>query len=352
MASWQASVRPVVDTVMEARAVPGMVIAVALGDERPQHLVAGSDPPTGRALAEDSLFPVASLTKLATALAVLRLVECGALAVDDPLARHLPDAAAAREGVTLRLLLSHTSGLPYDLAPDAAPYTPALDWPTLARACLGTPLAAPPRTRVNYSNVGMGLLAIVVERRTGRPFAAALADLVLIPLGIEGYLGDEPPRAPVWIAGEVGARTGTGVDPLNSPFWYSLALPWGGLVTTAAGALALVRAFAGHPAGFLSPDLLAEATRDQTRGLAGAMTVPSGRRSRWGLGVELRGDHARHWTPAEASPTSFGHVGTSGSLAWVDPTVGIAWAMLGARYFVDWWRDWPAIGAAILAACD
>jgi CubicO group peptidase (beta-lactamase class C family) len=168
---------------------------------------------------------------------------------------------------------------------------------------------------------------------------------------MEGYLGDEPPRAPVWIAGADLARTDTGLDPLNSPFWYSLALPWGGLVTTAAGALTLVRAFAGRPTGFLSPELLADATRDQTGGLAGARTVLQGRRGRWGLGVELRGDQARHWTPAEASPTSFGHVGTSGCLAWVDPTVNVAWAMLGARYFVDWWRDWPAIGAAILAAC-
>jgi beta-lactamase class C len=318
----------------------------------PQHLVAGSDSATGRPLAEDSLFPVASITKLATALAVLRLVERGALALDDPLARYLPDAAAAREAVTLRLLLSHTSGLPYDLPPDAAPYTPTLDWPTLARACLATPLAAPPRTRVTYSNVGMGLLAIVVERRTGRRFAAALADLVLTSLGIEGYLGNEPPRAPVWITGDMGASASTGLEPLNSPFWYSLALPWGGLVTTAAGALALVRAFAGYPPGFLAPGLLAEATRDQTGELAGAMTGLQGRRSRWGLGVELRGDQARHWTPVAASARSFGHVGTSGGLAWVDPAVGVAWAMLGARYFVDWWRDWPAIGAAILAACD
>ena len=87
---WRVTVRPVVERVMRDRAVPGMVIAVARGEGRPEHLVVGADH-QGRPLAEDSLLPIASITKLATALAVLRLVDRGALALDDPLARHLPD---------------------------------------------------------------------------------------------------------------------------------------------------------------------------------------------------------------------------------------------------------------------
>lgn len=347
--SWQPGVLTVVEEVMRARAVPGVVIAVARNGGSPEHLVVGSDH-KGRPLAVDSLLPVASITKLATALAVLRLAADGALRLDDSLARHLPEAAAAREGVTLRTLLSHSAGLPEDVSGEAAPYALGLDWPWLARACLATPLEAAPLTLVRYSNLGPGLLAIVVERRTGRRFAEALDALVLQPLGIEGYLGQEAPRSVSWIAGDFGEHTGTELDPYNSPFWRSLALPWGGLITTAAGALALARAFAGVPAGFLPPDLLADATRDQTGGLSGRMIFLEWEKCPWGLGVELRGEKTPHWTPVEASSNSFGHVGASGCIAWADPSNGIAWAMLSTRFFADWWQTWPAIGAAILSA--
>ncbi|MBK6767535.1 MAG: beta-lactamase family protein [Ardenticatenales bacterium] len=347
--SWQSRIAPLAEAALHNRAVPGLVLAVARGHDVPEYLVLGTDA-AGRALTTDSLFPVASITKLATALAVLRLVADGMLELDDPLAKHLPDAAAAQDGVTLRTMLSHTAGLPIDLAPEAAPYAPGLDWPALVRACLATPPAAAPLIEVQYSNVGSGLLAIVVERRTGLPIREALETHVLSPLGIEGTLGSEPPRPPAVLTGELGDHAGTALEPFNSPFWRSLGMPWGGLLTTAAGALALVRAYAGVPAGFLPADILADATRDQTGGLGGglfgSLRWP---RCPWGLGAELRGDKAPHWTPAEASPDSFGHVGASGCLAWCDPAADVAWAILGTRTFERWWRAWPSIGAAVLA---
>ena len=293
---------------------------------------------------------MASITKLATALAVLRLAAQG-LDLDEPLTRALPDAAAGRPGVTVRTLLSHTAGLPGDVAPVAAPYAPGLDWPFLARACLATPLVEPPGTQVRYSNVGPGLLAILVERLTGQPFGAALMNLVLTPLGIEGYLGDEPPRPPARVSGGLGEHAGTALEPYNSPFWRSLALPWAGLVTTAAGALRLVQGFAGAGPDFLPADLLAEATSDQTGGLRGGFWPPLRWTScPWGLGPELRGVKTPHWTPAAASPGSFGHVGASGALAWCDPAADVTWVILGTRTFETWWMDWPQIGDAVLAA--
>jgi beta-lactamase class C len=341
------AVQPIVEEIRHTQAVPGIVIAVEQYGYPLAYLVVGTDA-AGQPLTADSLFPVASITKLATALAVLRLVASGAMALDDPLAGYLPEAAAAVDGVTLRSLLSHTAGLPPDVAPETAPYTAQLDWPALARACLATPLVRPPQTRVSYSNTGYGLLAIVVERITGYPFNAAVTDLVLQPLEIEGYLGVEPPRQPAQIMGELGRHAGTALEPYNSAFWRSLALPWGGLVTTAAGALGLVRAFTG-PAGFLPDDLLAEAISDQTGGLAGGMGgVGRGAHYAWGLGPELRGDKRPHFAPAEASPMSFGHAGASGCLAWFEPVAGVAWAILGTRTFERWWRQWPTIGAAIL----
>ncbi len=351
--SWQTIVQPTVEDVLHTSQVPGIVLALTKEGGPVEHLVLGTDG-QARPLRADTLFPVASITKLATALAVLRLAANGVLTLDDPLESHLPDAAATGRGVTLRTLLSHTSGLPYDVPPELASYGPELDWPTLARACLATSLDHAPRTRVTYSNVGFGLLAIIIERVTGHSFSTALTELVLMPLGIEGYLGLEPKRSPAWVVGELGEYAGTPLSPYNSVFWRRLSLPWGGLVTTAAGALGLVRAFAGIPADFLPSALLAEATHDQTDGLSGGLVsgVLEWQRCPWGLGVELHGDKVPHVSPAEASPTSFGHAGASGCLAWCDQTVRVAWSMLGCRTFESWWQSWSAIGAAILAATD
>jgi CubicO group peptidase (beta-lactamase class C family) len=281
------------------------------------------------------------------------MVDRGLLVLDDPLDHHLPQAVAAQPGVTLRKLLCHTSGLPSDVAPEAAPYAPGLDWPALATACLLTPLERPPDTRVTYSNVGYGLLAQVVERHTERGFADALHTLVLEPLGVEGYLGGEPPRPPALLADVRGGHRSGELASFNSAFWRSLAFPWAGLVTTAAGALALVRAFAGHPGDVLSAKLRAEATRSNTGDLPGGFAQPLiWSRCAWGLGPEVRGGKTPHWVPAQAGPDSFGHSGASGALAWAAPAHELAWAILGARTADSGWllRRSAAISAAILAA--
>jgi beta-lactamase class C len=344
------NVRNTLEQVMREGQVPGIVLAVAR-DEGPPTILAVGEDARGRPLERDTLFPVASITKLATALAVLRLADQGALTLDDQLSEHLPEAAAAQHGVTIRTLLCHTSGLPIDVDSKLVAYAPGLDWPKLSAACLETRLEAPPGTRVQYDNVGYGLLAAVVEWRTSQGFADALGELVLRPLGVEGYLGAEPPREAAALADVRGAHRGGEIEPFNSEFWRSLALPWAGLLTTAEGALALVRAFQGYPADFLQSKTRAEAISDQTGGLAGGFVKPLyWSPCPWGLGPDLRGHKAPHWAPAEAGPDSFGHSGASGCLAWAAPAFGVAWAMLGARTADSGWllRRAPAIGAAII----
>lgn len=350
-ASLSAALRPAVESARERGRLPGLALAVARPDGPVERVFSGADA-AGRPLGEETLFAVASITKLATALAVLRLVDTGALALDASLATLLPRAAAARPGVTLRTLLSHTSGLPMDVPEQLVQYGPGLSWPSLAAACLAVPLEAPPRTRVQYSNAGYGLLAIVVEQQTGLPFPEALRTLVLEPLGLEAYLGCEPPRQPAVLADVRGPQAGTAREPFNSPFWRRLGLPWGGLVTTLDGALALVRAFQGHPAGVLSAATVAEATRSQTGDLGGGQVPPLiWPRCPWGLGPELRDAKLPHWAPETASPDSFGHAGASGCLVWADPSAGIAWALIGTRTAASGWllRQGREIGAAVLA---
>jgi CubicO group peptidase (beta-lactamase class C family) len=351
-ATASADLMQVLAKVLEASRMRGIVVAVARGDSSPRSYCLGSDR-SSCYITSDSLYPVASITKMATALAVLRLIDRGELKLDDPLAYRIPEAAAADHlDVTVRRLLSHSSGLPMDLSPFLAPYEQGLDWPALLAACLQTPLRRGPGSQVQYSNVGYGLLATIVERQMGQDFPEALRSLVLEPLGVEGYLGSEPPRPPIQVEGITGKNANTPLQPFNSPFWRSLALPWAGLVTTAEGALAIVRAFAGVPAGFLSDSLRGEATRNQVGELGGGFVRPFlWERATWGLGPELRGDKEPHWAPREASPDSFGHSGASGCVAWSDPSAGVSWAILGTRAAGSGWlvRQATAVGTALLA---
>lgn len=340
----------VVEQARERFKLPGVLVAVACGHSEPRVLVAGADA-RGVPLSENSLVPVASITKLAVALCILRLVEAGRVDLDDRLGRFVPEAAAARPGVTICRLLSHTAGLPDDVRPEHAPYRPGLNWGTLAAACLKTPPDEEPGLRVRYSSLGSGLLAVVVERLTGSVFSRALEEQVFGPLGIEAYLGAEPPRSPAVIADVRSEHAGTDLEPYNSAFWRSLALPWGGMLTTVQGCVALVGAFHGDPRGFLSDALCAEATRDHARGLGGGFFKPLlWEPCPWGLGVELRGSKSPHWAPADASPASFGHAGASGCLAWLDLEADVAWAIAGLRTIDNGWlvQAGPAIGSAIL----
>jgi beta-lactamase class C len=332
--------------------VPGAVVARWQADDQSIAVLAVGCDADGVALNPDSLFPVASISKLATALAVLRLADQGVLAVADPLAAHLPDAAAARANIRIGDLLCHTAGMPIDLPREEAPYAPGLDWPTLAHACLHCFPVRAAGEIVQYSNVGYGLLGILVEQLTNQPFAEALDRLVLAPLGIEATLGSEPPRPPARLADVRGRHAGTDLEPFNSPFWRSLAMPWAGLVTTASGALRLVRAFLGIPDDFLQPATRAQAIVSQTGALAGGFVPPLFWDScPWGFGPDIRGAKQPHWAPAIA-PNSFGHSGASGCLAWADPTTATAWAILGARAADNGWlvRRGPAISQLLLAA--
>lgn len=344
------NLRPAADRCLFGARMGGIVLAVARGDGPAQTLALGIDA-AGAQLSAASLFITASITKLATALAVLRLAHLGALRLDDDLVDHLPEAAASRPGVSLRRIMSHSAGLPVDVSPRRAPYVPGLSWPALAAACLAEPPATTPATVVQYGNLGYGLLAIIVERLSGLPFAQALADLVLDPLGIEGYLRHEPPRPPALLA-DVRGNNPPELESFNSAFYRSLALPWAGLITTAAGALGLVRAFAGRPEGFVAHDLLADATHSQTDGLPGGSAPPLWYdKCAWGLGPDIRGAKRPHWAPDNAAPASFGHAGASGCIAWHDPASATSYAIMGTRTAANGWllRHATALGAAIIA---
>jgi CubicO group peptidase (beta-lactamase class C family) len=130
-------------------------------------------------------YRLASLTKQFTATAIMLLKEDGRLRYDDSIARFLPNLPSAARGVTIRMLLTHTSGLwAYeDFVPDSqTTQVHDADVPALiARADSGY---FPPGSAYRYSNTGYALLALIVEHVSGEPFARFLDERIFGPLGM------------------------------------------------------------------------------------------------------------------------------------------------------------------------
>jgi len=233
----------------------------------------------------DAVVRWASVTKLVTVMAVLIAAEEGTVDLDDP---------AGPEGSTLRHLLSHASGLPFQP---------------------GMPSSPPERRRV-YSNVGIETAAEHLAAAAGMPFERYLAQGVLEPLGMRAQLNGSP-----------AADLDGSLDDLLL-FAAELQRPT-----------------------LIAPETLAEATTVQFPGLVGV--VPDVGRfdpNDWGLGFELRDGKSPHWTGTRNSPRTFGHFGGTGTFLWVDPDAGHALGVLTDREFDSWALEaWPRLSDAVLA---
>ena len=232
-------------------------------------------------------FRCASVTKLLTTWTVLIADQRDLIDLDEP---------AGPPGATVRHLLAHASGLAFD-----------------GDAILGRPGA-----RRIYSNPGFDRLGELVAERAGTPFAAALSDWVLRPLGMMGASLEGPPSQGLH------------------------------------GTLDDLVAFAGE---LLRPTLLPRAVANTATtvafpGLAGV--VPGVGRfdpCDWGLGFEIHDGKTPHWMGTGNSPRAYGHFGGAGTFLWVEPTVDLAMIVLTDREFGPWALEaWPAISDAVLNA--
>jgi CubicO group peptidase (beta-lactamase class C family) len=229
-------------------------------------------------------FRWASVTKPATALAVLVAAEEGTVDLDEP---------AGPPGSTVRHLLAHASGLPFD-----------------GRDPIGRPGA-----RRIYSNTGFDVLAETVTERAEMPFEDYLRQAVLEPLGMSAEL-----------RGSAGSELFGSLDDL----------------------LRLAREL--QRPTLVAPETLDEATSVQFPGLAGVLPE-MGRfdPNDWGLGFELRDEKPGHWSGTKASPRTFGHWGGSGTFLWVDPDAGLALGVLSDLEFGDWAKEaWPQLSDAVV----
>jgi CubicO group peptidase (beta-lactamase class C family) len=143
----------------------------------------------------DTAFRLASVSKQFTAMAIMILEEEGRLGYDDPVTRFLPEISRFGSDITIRHLLTHTSGLPdyYDVMVQVSGVERPLTKHALAVfSSWGEPLFAPGE-RYEYSNPGYELLALIVERASGRKFPEFVAERIFAPLGMtHSVVMDQP----------------------------------------------------------------------------------------------------------------------------------------------------------------
>jgi D-alanyl-D-alanine carboxypeptidase len=151
-------------------------------------------------------FRVASHSKTFTAAGIFRLHEAGKLHLDDPASRHVHGLDAATGQTTIAQLLSHSSGVVRD-GVDASFWQQRRAFFDEAelRAELARPPVIDPNTRFKYSNVGFGLLGLVIEAATGERYADWVSREIVAPFGLKETLPDAPiPHAVPAAAGHGG----------------------------------------------------------------------------------------------------------------------------------------------------
>lgn len=189
-----------IDKALSERRIVGAVVMVARGGERAYARAAGmADREAGRPVQLDTLFRYASLSKAITSAAALALIESGQMALEDPVTKFLPDfrpklADGTEPAITIRQLLTHTSGLTYDfMEPPESPYhqagisngfdrTGVSMADNLARIA-AWPLNFPPGSAWNYS-VSTDVLGAAMEKAAGLSLPEIVRAKVTGPLGM------------------------------------------------------------------------------------------------------------------------------------------------------------------------
>jgi CubicO group peptidase (beta-lactamase class C family) len=292
--------------------------------------------PDALALGVEALFLAASLTKPVTAVATMMLVERGLLSLDDRIVEHIPEfAECGKEGVQVRHLLTHTSGLPDQLPENErlrASHSPLSSF--VAGICI-TPLLFQPGTAIRYQSCGFAILGEMISRLTGLSLQEFLRTEIFLPLGMTNTsLGVDSSRCDRQVAVQIETESAATDYHWNTPYWRGLGAPWGGLITSPSDYGRFLRMMLGEGAldgvRILSPASTRAMVSDQ---VATFPAIPAEDRAMrpWGLGWRL------HWPRSSAyfgdllGPKSFGHWGATGTVVWADPELDAFAVILTSR---------------------
>lgn len=337
-ARWQ-TVEQLAEQFCESGQVPAIALQV-LTSETTSTIFKGrqqvNDPPG--TLCDDAIFLVASITKPIVVLGVLKLLEQGELLLNDRVKHYLPEfGCAGKHGITIRHLMTHTSGLP-DMLPNnrelRSAQAPLSEF--VRQICELTP-DEPPGRIVQYQSSGIAILGELIQRITGKTTPQFLKEELFAPLEMQDTaLGvpDEWASAIVDRIAEVRIPAELQIEShwdWNSDYWRTFGAPWGGLFTTPADLTKLVRmlqqgGMVKHQRLF-SPQTIRQATRNQLLEIPGL--PESARQGKgWGLGWQIVTSAKSDYYGDLLSATAYGHGGATGTVLWIDPALEAAAVIL------------------------
>ncbi|MDD3650050.1 serine hydrolase [Immundisolibacter sp.] len=327
-----AAIDRTVEEEIRAGHVPGAVVLVGDRDGVRYRRAFGERAvrPARRPMTADTIFDLASLTKvLATTTAIMQLIEAGRITLDDPLARYWPAfGQGGKAGITVRQLLTHSSGLRPDLDLSRS-WSGAAAALALALVEQERPRAAP-GTRVVYSDINFIALGELVRRVSGEPLDVYAARHIFGPLGMRDTGFAPPPAARSRIAPTDVQQGILRWGEVQDPTAYRMqgvaghAGLFGSADDLARFAQMLLGGGALHGQRILSAASVLRMTLPQR--------LPGGERR--GLGWDIASPYAGGQDLA-FGPESFGHTGYSGTSLWVDLKRGLYLIILTSRLHPD-----------------
>ena len=177
-----------IQRAMHQKRQPGLAVGIVQGGQLLWGKGYGfANVAAGTPVTLDTRFRIASISKTFTAVAILQLRDAGQLSLDDPVSAHLDWFDLRYPGapeITIRNLLTHSSGLPRDSHNPMWTECDAPPWDEFVEALKSRPPTRPPYCKFAYSNVGYSLLGGIIERVSGASWAAYLQRQILDPLGM------------------------------------------------------------------------------------------------------------------------------------------------------------------------
>ena len=343
------------------RAFPGASVAVtragelivlkSFGSFVPKEDSTGA-PPLSRLLRQDgdfdikaaTVFDLASLTKpIATTTMAMLLYERGLLELDAPVAGTVPEilevptADSRRRGITFRMLLAHSSGLPaYEKL-----FLKTKSRQELLQGAFSTPVAAEPGTRAEYSDIGFIILGVALERIAGEPLDRFCQREVFGPLAMKRTSFNPPTGLRAQIPPTADETSpGTGAEHTSTRSTFRNRIIQGEVQDENASVLGGV---AGHAGLFSSAEDIATFAYAMLRGGAPILRPQTvslfTRRESSPPGTSRTLGWDTPSTPSQSGkyfgPRSYGHLGYTGTSLWIDPDRQLSITLLTNRTWPD-----------------
>ena len=173
------------DAQMREHRIPGLSLAIVQSNQVVKRAVYGlANVELNAPVKPDTVFEIGSLTKQFTAAAILLLEQDGRLSVEDKISRYLENTPEAWQHITLRHLLTHTSGLKSYTGLDGFELRRHLTGEEFIRAIGAYPLEFEPGTAWKYCNTGYNLLGFVIQKISGRSYWDFMSERIFHPLGM------------------------------------------------------------------------------------------------------------------------------------------------------------------------